>query len=216
MIVGRSLTSGIRLDKASTRTVFLPPTLTLIFKATFARYCLLILKTCFVKQHCETIPRSVSQILFKSPSWIVKNSDQWDRYHYTEVWMQAKPRIDNHTHSQYKHWTFTIIIIRILQIVYVPYSEPLLSGRMTINRSSSFFSFCTSWKRDFNTLSTWSVRAPVTGSTGLGLNRYTGKYSSVFVHILANMSITSTQTEVFRYIPFPILCTSVRVLNKTR
>ena len=74
IIVGRSLTSGIRLDKASTRTVFIPPTLTLIFKATFARYCLVILKTCFVKQYCETIPRPVSQILFRSPSWIVKTA----------------------------------------------------------------------------------------------------------------------------------------------
>lgn len=68
IMVGLSLTRGIRLESASTRTVFLPPTLTFIFKATLARYCLLILKTCFVKQHWDTIPRSVSQILFKSPT----------------------------------------------------------------------------------------------------------------------------------------------------
>ncbi|MFS7962154.1 hypothetical protein Hanom_Chr08g00723321 [Helianthus anomalus] len=51
MIVGTSLTLGILLEIASRRTVFLPPTFTLIFKATFARYCLLILNTCFVRQH---------------------------------------------------------------------------------------------------------------------------------------------------------------------
>jgi hypothetical protein len=43
-------------------------TLTLIFRARFARICLFILKTCFVQQHCETIPRSISQTRFKSPS----------------------------------------------------------------------------------------------------------------------------------------------------
>ena len=67
IIVGLSLTRGIRRERASTSTVFLPPTFTLIFNATLARYCLLSLKTCFVRQHWETIPRSVSQIRFKSP-----------------------------------------------------------------------------------------------------------------------------------------------------
>jgi hypothetical protein len=42
-------------------------TLTFILSATFARYCLLILKTCLVRQHWETNPRSVSQILLRSP-----------------------------------------------------------------------------------------------------------------------------------------------------
>ena len=68
IIVDLSLTKGMRRESASTSTVFLPPTLTLIFKATFARYYLLILKTCLVKQHCETSPRSVSQIRSRSPT----------------------------------------------------------------------------------------------------------------------------------------------------
>jgi hypothetical protein len=42
-------------------------TLTFILRATFARYCLLILKTCLVRQHWETNPRSVSHILLRSP-----------------------------------------------------------------------------------------------------------------------------------------------------
>ena len=42
-------------------------TLTLIFRETFAKYCLLILKTCFVKQHCDISPKSVSQIRLMSP-----------------------------------------------------------------------------------------------------------------------------------------------------
>jgi hypothetical protein len=112
MIVGMSLTSGIRRESASTRTVFRPPTwlktakhsrtqimqtmwvknillllqwmkihscmklkekwsytLTLIFNATFAKYCLLILNTCLVKQHCETTPILVSHCFFRSPTW---------------------------------------------------------------------------------------------------------------------------------------------------
>ena len=51
IIVGMSLTRGMRRDSASTSTVFLPPTFTFIFNATLARYCLLILYTCLVKQH---------------------------------------------------------------------------------------------------------------------------------------------------------------------
>lgn len=67
IIVGRSLTRGIRREIASTSTVFLPPTFTFILRDTLAKYCLLILNTCLVKQHCETMPRSVSQIRFRSP-----------------------------------------------------------------------------------------------------------------------------------------------------
>jgi hypothetical protein len=39
-----------------------------IFRARFARICLLILTTCFVQQHCDTNQRSISQTRFKLPS----------------------------------------------------------------------------------------------------------------------------------------------------
>lgn len=52
-----------------------------------------------------------------------------------------------------------------------------MSGRITINRSSSFFGslLIASWNFAFNTLSTWSGRALTGGSTGSGLNCYTQK-----------------------------------------
>lgn len=43
-------------------------TLTLIFKETLAKYCLLVLNTCFVRQHCDIKPKSVSHILLRSPA----------------------------------------------------------------------------------------------------------------------------------------------------
>ena len=67
IIVGQLLTKGIHCESASTSTVFPLPTFTLIFNTTFARYCLVNLKTRFVKQHWETGPRSISHILFRSP-----------------------------------------------------------------------------------------------------------------------------------------------------
>ena len=42
----------------------------MILSETFAKYCLLILKTCFVKQHCVINPKSVSQIRLMSPAEI--------------------------------------------------------------------------------------------------------------------------------------------------
>lgn len=44
-----------------------PLTLTLILRATLARYCLLFRCRCLERQHCVTTPRSTSQMRFRSP-----------------------------------------------------------------------------------------------------------------------------------------------------
>ena len=48
--------------------IFITLTFTLIFKDTFARYCLETFNTYLVRQHCEINPKSVSQMRFRSPT----------------------------------------------------------------------------------------------------------------------------------------------------
>ena len=63
MIVGRSLTRGILLKMASFKTVFLPPTLTLILRDRFSRYCLFSFCACLGLQHWETHPSKIERVL---------------------------------------------------------------------------------------------------------------------------------------------------------
>lgn len=64
------------------KAIKLISTLTLILSETFAKYCLLILKTCFVKQHCDIKPKSVSQIRLMSPAKIeLRCNTKYKRIH---------------------------------------------------------------------------------------------------------------------------------------
>lgn len=95
-------------------------TLTLIFRETLARYCLLTLKTCFVRQHWDIKPRSVSHILLRSP----EHEKQYYAYSHERslcmrIWKNRKPN-------------------KLKENTLIPYREPLLSGRIAISNSSSF------------------------------------------------------------------------------